>query len=84
MGKVHDGKVVPNDCYNIVAFYINKIPFFLKESSMTRTSVQVTSLRLYRRSVREAALGTLVLETARRSCRCIVTGNFIYHILIDG
>ena len=82
MGKVHDGKVVPNDCYNIVAFYIKNIPFFLKESSMTRTSVLVTSLRLCCRSVRVVVMGTLVWETARRSCLCIVTGNLIYYIPI--
>ena len=29
MGKVHDGKVVPNDCYNIVAFYIKNISTIL-------------------------------------------------------
>ena len=84
MGKVHDGKVVPKDCFNIVAFYTNKIQFFLKESSMTQTCVQVTSLRLCRRSVKGVAMGTLVWETARRSCRCIATGNFIYHIPIEG
>ena len=82
MGKVHDGKVVPKDCYNIAAFYINNIPFFFKESSMTRTSVLVTSLRLCRRSVRVVVMGTLVWETARRSCLCIVTGNLIYYIPI--